>query len=107
MGPRTLVRGNHQWLSSTRSLTAMLQWGRALSCAEIPAPGAPGDRRPSTLQWGRALSCAEIGSSECPGRREEQASMGPRTLVRGNESGECGPKSAADASMGPRTLVRG
>src|SRR5438094_8917195 len=34
MGPRTLVRGNKRSPSSTKSMNA-LQWGRALSCAEM------------------------------------------------------------------------
>src|SRR5437867_2155672 len=33
MGPRTLVRGNFPAMNPTRIAIAMLQWGRALSCA--------------------------------------------------------------------------
>src|SRR5438876_337306 len=38
MGPRTLVRGNSARLRLRRSSLAQLQWGRALSCAEMPSP---------------------------------------------------------------------
>src|SRR5262245_19435354 len=35
------------------------------------------------------------------------ASMGPRTLVRGNARSERVPETVQHASMGPQTLVRG
>src|SRR5437667_9869481 len=59
MGPRTLVRGNFLRNPYVIEKANMLQWGRALSCAEIVlrlAPPVVG----RSLQWGRALSCAEI-----------------------------------------------
>src|SRR5947207_218870 len=82
MGPRTLVRGN-MTLLQTAPQAAVLQWGRALSCAEIVrrrdhlcqhGPASMGPRTLvrgnlagvtvteflSPLQWGRALSCAEM-----------------------------------------------
>src|SRR5439155_25996516 len=61
MGPRTLARGNLLGQFKT-SLAAALQWGRALSRAEITLLRL---RRINMdlLQWGRALSRAEIRNS--------------------------------------------
>src|SRR5438034_23063 len=39
----------------------------------------------AALQWGRALSCAEIDGGEESPSECRTASMGPRTLVRGNK----------------------
>src|SRR5436190_24201081 len=85
MGPRTLVRGNKAgrrvFLLPYRSFngaahsrarksrpnvassppTIALQWGRALSCAEICSYSVT-VAGTTLLQWGRALSCAEIGA---------------------------------------------
>src|SRR5438046_2858342 len=58
MGPRTLVRGNREiiWEANTPE---RLQWGRALSCAEMMKALLDVQER-LLLQWGRALSCAEM-----------------------------------------------
>src|SRR2546430_1462058 len=106
MGPRTLVRGNSR-TGSRRTRPSWLQWGRALSCAEITKAAAHYAAHSVELQWGRALSCAEMdgarkfqrfgsrfnGAAHSRARkflkrrhvvRVALASMGPRTLVRGN-----------------------
>src|SRR5437773_2019780 len=82
MGPRTLVRGNVQ-LGVGITQVNVLQWGRALSCAEIDVAHLADDlqtgfngaahsrarkcnketakgKEMESLQWGRALSCAEM-----------------------------------------------
>src|SRR5439155_389760 len=129
--PRTLVRENSPSLRLEQT-DALLQWGRALSCAEIPGSIAPKWYGVPMLQWGRALSCAEMLDHQHIPVRDRQASMGPRTLVRGNirytrrsktkatrlqwgralscaeiPMSETFIKKGIPASMGPRTLVRG
>src|SRR5206468_4724713 len=61
-----------------------LQWGRGLTSAEITSPKP--DRNPNTkwLQWGRGLTSAEIEDQYDTLMRYLDASMGPRTYIRGN-----------------------
>ncbi len=139
MGARTFVRANLLWPSDAaradtgfnggahfrtrkcssaprlQSSTTSLQWGRALSYAQIisssrpetgKAPASMGartfvranvkirserTRRGLELQWGRALSYAQI----LRGRRSQTgvhlASMGARTFVRANSFVLCAP----------------
>ncbi len=82
MGPRTFARGNYDCAWNEFNV-AELQWGRALSHAEmsyfwpLAIPGAQ-------LQWGRALSHAEIIRVIMSSQAVFTASMGPRTFARGN-----------------------
>ncbi len=65
--------------------TTKLQWGRALSHAEM-APNVTDTMSVTTLQWGRALSHAEIYTIGGTPVTYDVASMGPRTFARGNLS---------------------
>src|SRR5581483_8706207 len=67
------------------------------------SPSSP----PWCLQWGRDLSIAEIvnqGNGSVP---NWSASMGPRSLDRGNCWDRSGQFRLRKASMGPRSLDRG
>src|SRR2546426_1158541 len=57
---RALSCAEMQTQSSLPARTDLLQWGRALSCAEMTTTAALHTFVQVTLQWGRALSCAEI-----------------------------------------------
>jgi len=59
MGPRPFERGNRVVGDLARELAEQLQWGRALSSAEISG-GCGSFSVCIELQWGRALSSAEI-----------------------------------------------
>src|SRR6058998_2476843 len=59
------------------------------------------------LQWGRALSRAEMDHRETTTVETCFASMGPRALARGNIAFDDIFNSGRLASMGPRALARG
>ncbi len=86
MGPRAFARGDLTH-ALFRSGAAPLQWGRALSRAEIavidPIKAAAGP-----LQWGRALSRAEIALAGRTAQGGGCSSMGPRAFARGDAVGE-------------------
>jgi len=113
------------------ALLQWLQWGRGLSTAEIYMR-ASCRRRSRRLQWGRGLSTAEMTPSSSLLGLLEVASMGPRSLNRGNAAARIAQimrrrlqwgrgLSTAEmlreidymvqlqrlASMGPRSLNRG
>ena len=83
-----------------------LQWGRDQLIAETRA-----HRRRLTrgamLQWGRDQLIAETGPGCLNRLRCDYASMGPRSIDRGNnrQCGNAGP--GWQASMGPRSIDRG
>ena len=83
-----------------------LQWGRGRSTAEIRVAWVALYSF-SKLQWGRGRSTAEILSPPAAGTVVQLASMGPRSIDRGNRA-VCRqlPRQAA-ASMGPRSIDRG
>src|SRR2546430_1462057 len=106
MGPRTLVRGNAQRAAHHRA-SIPLQWGRALSCAEIRGPdhdardrhGFNGAAHSRARKSQRPLHTTQHTVSSFNGAAHSRArkwmepesfnalvvaSMGPRTLVRGN-----------------------
>ena len=122
-------RGNA--LTRTADRSSRLQWGRALSSAEMP-PGQESLRRSAMLQWGRALVSAEIAALVVTVSGIRRASMGPRSRERGNlhaarqssasaymlqwgralvsaEIRACRSRSVCRdrASMGPRSRERG
>ena len=108
MGPRPFERGNVRFPRDRQpKSSALLQWGRALSSAEIrnrcvargrfahfngAAPfrarkfeiDADWLREQILLQWGRALSSAEIRTTRSHPRSIGTTSMGPRPFERGN-----------------------
>src|SRR3989442_189698 len=106
MGPRTLVRGNRQRMAS-KVPRHKLQWGRALSCAEISC----GDWHPCP-----ATHCFNGAAHS---RARKYGDHGIRTHIaacfngaahsraRKSTSAEFALTAATAASMGPRTLVRG
>src|SRR5438477_450100 len=61
----------------------LLQWGRALTSAEV-AGEHDGTRSGRMLQWGRALTSAEVNLPGKPGCPVRAASMGPRSDERGS-----------------------
>ncbi len=81
MGPRTFARGN---LSQPGYADVQMQ-----------------------LQWGRALSHAEIIDDKGQNDAIDEASMGPRTFARGNGAPAGELLALTRASMGPRTFARG
>ncbi len=110
MGPRTIVRGNVAWFEEFRMYRRELQWGRGRSSAEIPPAaggescpscfnGAADDRpRKSLTRWPRpgGTTCFNGAADDRPRklraldghmRGAVAASMGPRTIVRGNCAG--------------------
>ncbi len=130
MGPRSLDRGEAERdVPPHRSLA--LQWGRGLWTAERVAV-ALGWLADEPLQWGRGLWTAERVVHRLARRPEVLASMGPRSLDRGetrragnpptghwgfNGAAVFGPRRGGPyswppsprpcASMGPRSLDRG
>ncbi len=129
MGPRSLKRGNF-FADGLIIKGRMLQWGHALSSVETGFN--PLKRRPATklqwghalssvetggvlsgiagligLQWGHALSSVETRLTINPCKWEGLASMGPRSLKRGNRRGFSAARLQLFASMGPRSLKRG
>jgi len=60
-----------------------------------------------SLQWGRGLSTAEILHQFGHSRQGNVASMGPRSLNRGDDRLDRPAGGGALASMGPRSLNRG
>ena len=107
MGPRSIERGNcarrpNKWpnksgfngaaLNRARKLgelgehggkRSLLQWGRAQSSAEMRPRWATSQGN-SALQWGRAQSSAEMAAMGEVLRSHGKASMGPRSIERGN-----------------------
>src|ERR1700730_65923 len=82
MGPRSDERGNSlSWITESESVP-MLQWGRALTSAEI-----------------QRIRTTDV--------HHEVASMGPRSDERGNEYISDSPRRRERASMGPRSDERG
>jgi len=93
---------------TTLRFSFWLQWGRALSSAEMTqlirlAPVASCD----SLQWGRALSSAEIRIFRMVRQPVRPASMGPRPFERGNQLVTALMVPGVYASMGPRPFERG
>ncbi len=132
MGPRTIVRGNAvraRWRrvrrdsfngaadDRPRKSRRSMRTARRRVCFN----GAADDRpRKSTLflrtaniltllQWGRGRSSAEMHTRRGNRAAGLVASMGPRTIVRGNVPSSASSRSVCcrRASMGPRTIVRG
>ncbi len=85
MGPRTIVRGNIPFDPEQFRELVRLQWGRGRSSAEMSAADTWA-RQVMRLQWGRGRSSAEICPGADPADVDHRASMGPRTIVRGNSS---------------------
>ena len=85
MGPRSIDRGNcPAYAMVVCWIMRSLQWGRDLLIAEMR--GNLRDHVMLTkLQWGRDLLIAETCRSASGGRRAV-ASMGPRSIDRGNAS---------------------
>src|SRR5579875_1399318 len=107
MGPRSLDRGNAGFGRAGGTLISRLQWGRDLSIAEMKRSWQFVHYTDASLQWGRDLSIAEIvnqGNGSVP---NWSASMGPRSLDRGNCWDRSGQFRLRKASMGPRSLDRG
>ena len=81
MGPRTSIRGNcNRVVLINRPRVCQAQWGRALPSAETPSRPAP----QRWGQWGRGLPSAETIPRGFVAVVRNQASMGPRTSIRGN-----------------------
>ena len=155
MGPRTSIRGNTPTTITADECVVGLQWGRGLPSAETELD-AHASLEGGMLQWGRGLPSAEtwrpqddvllvrwlqwgrgLPSAETPALRladeiGPDASMGPRTSIRGNSmifaifwcasfcfNGAADfhprkppwpsipPPGPGPASMGPRTSIRG
>ncbi len=83
----------------------MLQWGRGLSTAEISP------RATAVRTWSRFNGAAVSQPRKCVSRKHPRprrgASMGPRSLNRGNTSLASMLPVPENASMGPRSLNRG
>src|SRR5581483_3007846 len=130
MGPRSIDRGN-QPIASGEWEDHLLQWGRDRSIAEIP-PNESRGQMLYQLQWGRDRSIAEMGQSVERAAPRRAASMGPRSIDRGNSARRPGDTCAwprrfngaaidrsrkyarpdmggprVRASMGPRSIDRG
>jgi hypothetical protein len=129
MGPRSIERGN-AGVSPKIISQFVLQWGRAQSSAEI-TPIPDGIVQIQGLQWGRAQSSAEMRGDLRLLIAGSRASMGPRSIERGNLEPSFMPRwdrrlqwgraqSSAEinksgwrdpqhksASMGPRSIERG
>src|ERR1700752_2981123 len=109
MGPRSLKRGNTKAASQLAALQAELQWGHALSSVETRHPSSPAcyatrgfngatlsqawkpvwdelrKHLQWMLQWGHAISSVETFRPGTRGCGSTGASMGPRSLKRGND----------------------
>ena len=112
MGPRSLKRGNSTSPSPARSSARcfngttlsqawkcqcrqkqhgareVLQWDHALSSVEIHGIGKRYSLD-SVLQWDHALSSVEMIMNILNFPHRRKASMGPRSLKRGNMIGRC------------------
>ena len=82
MGPRSIERGEKVWHGMFGFTSGELQWGRAQLSAE------------------RGRSCDD-------GLAYQHASMGPRSIERGEAPGWRKQESNSYASMGPRSIERG
>ena len=133
MGPRSIERGNPAYPTTAQQQAQALQWGRAQSSAEIP-PQAVGHVAPALGFNGAALNRArKCGGGGGRGFDHYAASMGPRSIERGNPSASDPGRSTpgrrfngaalnrarkfivvpyflagcTSASMGPRSIERG
>ncbi|SPE35097.1 hypothetical protein SBA6_410047 [Candidatus Sulfopaludibacter sp. SbA6] len=59
------------------------------------------------LQWGRAQLSAEMVYAPASAVHVWSASMGPRSIERGNHTSRLRVSPACSASMGPRSIERG
>ena len=105
MGPRSIDRGNPVSLIADES-HFWLQWGRDQLIAETT--GLPeGFLQGEQLQWGRDQLIAETAHIEPSCYKDPVASMGPRSIDRGNFDPERRYVPGSGASMGPRSIDRG
>src|SRR5579884_3678127 len=82
MGPRSIDRGNTGGNWKTLQ-TLLLQWGRDQLIAEMEQLPLVASQ-PEALQWGRDQLIAEMAGGCGTGIAEASASMGPRSIDRGN-----------------------
>ena len=106
MGPRSVERGNGDIFITRNAGDDELQWGRVRSNAETRSRGVVFDMDPS-LQWGRVRSNAETRRDRPRVHQQDGASMGPRSVERGNLHPVCQWGCRDRASMGPRSVERG
>ena len=83
MGPRSIDRGNNVRAAVAALTATALQWGRDQLIAEM-GRGQGFQRISVGLQWGRDQLIAEIRHRDTPGGVPALASMGPRSIDRGN-----------------------
>src|SRR5438128_50186 len=88
MGPRSLNRGNTLWPSQEAKAKELLQWGRGLSTAETCPHGPRGTIEGHRFN-GAAVSQPRKPSGRMVRRSGNRASMGPRSLNRGNCAVTC------------------
>ena len=103
MGPRSIERGNIIEYLAAIGRKGGLQWGRAQSSAEIHQHKKQ-PKQLGRLQWGRAQSSAEMLSDAFRSSAAFDASMGPRSIERGNWYENAWGKTVSTASMGPRSI---
>ena len=92
MGPRSIDRGNNGNNSGGKHFLTLLQWGRGRSTAEMRSRIFPTRSSLHRLQWGRGRSTAEMGMMAKQSRRLTNASMGPRSIDRGNRRTQDSPR---------------
>ena len=107
MGPRSIDRGNTLARAGEITIIVRLQWGRDQLIAETKIPWTQAEWD-SLLQWGRDQLIAETH----PGVAQPDvvlpgASMGPRSIDRGNNPQAVAKPQREAASMGPRSIDRG
>jgi len=106
IGPRSIDRGNWAGGLCWWRFVSGLQLGRGRSTAETRTSTSR-PARMAGLQLGRGRSTAETRSQRFEHEIQEGASIGPRSIDRGNGP-HCVPvRNLRHASIGPRSIDRG
>src|SRR5208337_4901830 len=103
MGPRSIERGNRPTAKKARAAISSFN-GAALDRARKLADGRVESEYRNSLQWGRARSSAEINERRREAADHDLASMGPRSIERGNKPTGDAIYLGDEASMGPRSI---
>ena len=106
MGPRSIDRGNGRLVVTSAWTFERLQWGRDLLIAEIPLWLMPYAGAPA-LQWGRDLLIAETNACHAPALAVQRLQWGRDLLIAEISARPTIILEKQKASMGPRSIDRG
>jgi len=107
IGPRSIDRGNTAAQISFEPPSSRLQLGRGRSTAETRNPNERTPTHTDRFNWAAVDRPRKRDEPLAQRERRLLASIGPRSIDRGNHAGPRRDHQAPDASIGPRSIDRG